>query len=135
MYQIEVRLSKIGERGVFALKDFKKSEIIECCPVIKLKPSEREYLEETILDYYMYPWKNLKDAAIALGLGSIYNHSDKPNAKWVCDYKKNQMIYKALQNIKKGEEITVDYNGPYEPDDMDWLHHGQKAYKRSQLRK
>ncbi|KKQ74038.1 MAG: Nuclear protein SET [Candidatus Woesebacteria bacterium GW2011_GWB1_38_5b] len=120
-YSIEVK--KIGKkgRGVFALKDFKRGEVIEKAPIIKLTPKERKHCEKTILLYYLYPWNSLSDAAIALGYGSIYNHSENPNAHWVTLHKSRIMKYRAIKDIEAGEEITVDYNGDYEPDDMDWL--------------
>lgn len=109
-------------RGVFAVRDFRTGEIVETCPVIPLSPKERKHCEKTILNYYIYPWKSLKSAAVVLGNGSIYNHSFTPNTDWKQNFKTNSMIYKAIKPIKKGEEITVNYNG--EPDDdtpIDWF--------------
>ena len=59
---------------------------------------------------------------MVLGYGSIINHSFKPNADWKQNFKSNTMVYRAIKNIEKGEEITVNYNG--EPDDqtpIDWF--------------
>ena len=119
---IEVKNTRKRGRGVFALKNFKEGEVIETCPVINLTPKERKYCEKTILNFYIYPWKSLKSAAVVLGYGSIYNHSFMPNADWVQNFKTNSMVYTAITSIKKGEEITVNYNG--EPDDttpIDWF--------------
>lgn len=102
--------------GVFAEKDFKKGELIEACPTIVMTPTERKHCAKTILDYYMYPWKSTRSASIVLGYGSIYNHSFTPNADWKQNFKTRRMTYKAIRPIKKGEEITVNYNG--EPDDL-----------------
>jgi len=117
---------KIKGRGVFALKDFKAGEVIENCPVIVFTPKERKVLEKTYLNYYIYPWRSTRSAAIAFGYGSIYNHSFEPNADWKQDFKKGVMVYKAIKPIKKGEQILVNYNG--EPDDkteVDWLEDGK----------
>jgi SET domain-containing protein len=119
---IELRNTRKKGRGVFALKDFQIGDLIENCPVLTFTPKERKYCEKTILNYYVYPWKSLKSAALVLGFGSIYNHSFSPNADWKQDFKKVTMVYKAIKPIKKGEEITVNYNG--EPDDdtpIDWF--------------
>ncbi|HEX9007833.1 MAG TPA: SET domain-containing protein [Patescibacteria group bacterium] len=119
---IEIKNTRKKGRGVFALKNFKEGEIVESCPVITLTPKERKYCEKTILNFYIYPWKSLKSAAVVLGYGSIYNHSFTPNADWVQNFKTNSMVYTAIAPIKKGEEITVNYNG--EPDDttpIDWF--------------
>ena len=119
---IEIKNTRKKGRGVFALKNFKEGEIVESCPVITLTPKERKYCEKTILNFYIYPWKSLKSAAVVLGYGSIYNHSFTPNADWVQNFKTNSMVYTAIAPIKKDEEITVNYNG--EPDDttpIDWF--------------
>jgi len=109
-------------RGVFALKDFKEGEVIENAPVLTFTPKERKHLEKTLLNYYVYPWRSTRGAAIALGFGSIYNHSYSPNADWKQNFRSKCMVYRAIKNIKKGQEITVNYNG--EPDDetpIDWF--------------
>ena len=113
--------SKKG-RGVFALRNFNKGEIIEDCPVINITPKERKMVEETIFNYYIYPWRSTLSGSLVLGYGSIYNHSFSPNADWKQNFKTNSMVYRAIKPIKKGEEITVNYNG--EPDDVtpvDWF--------------
>lgn len=117
-----VKKSKLLGNGVFALKDFKKGEIIESAPVLTFSPKERKILEKTKLNYYIYPWKSTRSACISLGFGSLYNHSYEPNADWKQNFKKEIMEYRALKDIKKGEEILVNYNG--EPDDktpIDWF--------------
>lgn len=107
--------TKIG-RGVFALRDFKEGEIIEKCPVINITVKERKHCEKTILNYYVFPWKSTRSGCIVLGYGSIYNHSFDPNADWKQNFKEGVMTYKAIKDIKKGEEILINYNG--EPDDL-----------------
>lgn len=119
---IEIRRTKNKGRGVFALKNFKEGEIIENCPVININSKERKKCEGTILTYYIYPWRSTRSGSIVLGFGSIYNHSFNPNADWKQNFKTENMVYRAIKPIKKGEEITVNYNG--EPDDttpIDWF--------------
>lgn len=119
---ITVKKSKLLGNGVFALRNFKKGELIESAPVLTFSPKERLILEKTKLNYYIYPWRSTRGACIALGFGCIYNHSFEPNADWKQNFKKETMEYKALRDIKKGEEILVNYNG--EPDDkteIDWF--------------
>lgn len=119
---IEVRGTSSKGRGVFALRDFKEGEIIESCPVINITPKERKRIQGTIFNYYIYPWRSTRSGSLVLGYGSIYNHSFSPNADWKQNFKTNSMVYRAIRPIKKGEEITVNYNG--EPDDhtpIDWF--------------
>jgi SET domain-containing protein len=109
-------------RGVFALRDFKAGEIVESCPVINITPKERKTVEKTIFNYYIYPWRSTRSGSLVLGYGSLYNHSFSPNADWKQNFKSQSMVYRALKPIRKGEEITVNYNG--EPDDttpIDWF--------------
>lgn len=112
---IEVKKTKQKGRGVFALKNFKKNETVEKCPVIILTGREDIEIQKTILGRYVYEW-NPDDSAVILGYGFIYNHSYTPNTFYKRDFKNNLMIYKALKNISKGEEITINYNG--NPNDL-----------------
>lgn len=115
------RVAKKG-RGVFAVKNFKAGEVIENCPALIFTPKERKHLEKTLLNYYVYPWRSTRGAALVLGYGSIYNHAYSPNADWKQNFKTQSMVFRAIKPIKKGEEITVNYNS--EPDDdtpIDWF--------------
>lgn len=108
--------------GVFALKDIKEGEIIESAPVLIFDTKGRKNLEKTLLSHYIYPWRSTRGAALVLGYGSIYNHSFSPNADWKQNFKTKCMVYRAIKPIKKGDEVTVNYNG--EPDDnseIDWF--------------
>jgi uncharacterized protein len=107
-------------RGVFAGKDFSKGEVIECCPVIVLPEKDVQHIEKTELSWYYFLW-NKDDAAIALGYGSIYNHSHTPNAEIDIDHGKHTLIIKALREIRKGEEITHDYDWPIDDKTPEWF--------------
>lgn len=118
----EVKTVKNKGRGIFATKNFDTGEIIESCPVLILSPKERKNCEKTLLNFYIYPWRSTRSASVVLGYGSIFNHSFSPNADWKQNFKTDCMVYRAIKPIKKGEEITVNYNG--EPDDLtpiDWF--------------
>lgn len=115
------RVAKKG-RGVFAARNFSAGQVIENCPVLIFNSKERKHLEKTLLNYYIYPWRSTRGASLILGYGSIYNHSYSPNADWKQNFKTQSMVYRAIRPIKKGEEITVNYNS--EPDDqtpIDWF--------------
>lgn len=120
----EIKKSKDREVGryVIATRDFKKGEIIESCPVIVLTPTERKHVEKTLMAYYIYPWKSTRSASLVFGYGSLINHSFDPNADWKQNFKTQSMTYRAIKPIKKGEEITVNYNGePEEQTPIDWF--------------
>ena len=126
-YQIEYRKSHGKGRGVFALKDFRRGELIEKAPVLLLSPKESLVCEKTMLDNYLYEWRTTKDAAIVLGYGSLYNHSNSPNATYSMLYKEKAVVYKAFMPIHKEEEIFIDYS--WKPEDtanIEWFHGKKK---------
>lgn len=104
---------KLGIRGIIATRDFKKNAVIEKCPVILIPKQEWPALMKTVLHKYYYEW-NANNHCIVLGYGSLINHSYTPNSKYVFDFKNKLLIYKAIQDIKNGDEITVNYN--FDPD-------------------
>ncbi len=110
--KVYIKESKIfnAGRGVYARRDIKKNEIIEKCPIIDIPKHDLSHLSESFLvTYFFYFGKNKERFLIALGFGSIYNHTYKPNAKYVIKDKEGMINFIALSNIKKDDEITVNY--------------------------
>lgn len=108
---IAVRNSPNKGRGVFALRDIAGGELIEKAPALFVPAQEWSYIRNTILDNYCFRiGPNQEHAALAMGYGSLYNHSYTPNA--VYDVKDEEMAvqFNALRDIRAGEEITVNYN-------------------------
>jgi len=102
---------KNAGRGVFAKEDIKKNELIEICPVILAPKSDYSNLAQSLFTTYFFYFGRKKDQmAIALGFGSIYNHSYTPNAKYKINVKDKTIRFSAIENIKKGEEITFNYS-------------------------
>jgi hypothetical protein len=107
---IAVKRIKGKGRGVFARRLITKGEVIEKVPMIVM--SAKEYEEElsgSRLSNYCFAWGR-NQVALALGYGSIYNHSYKPNARYE-DVGPQTKVFLALRVIESGEEITVNYNG------------------------
>lgn len=96
-------------RGIIAAEDIKKGRVIERCPVVLTDIHHDNYIDKTALRNYYFYW-NKKNSALVFGYGSLYNHSYTPNAQYVYNYKKKLMVYRAIKNIKKGEEVTINYN-------------------------
>lgn len=122
MQRITIQQSSVAKGlGVFADEDIKKGEIIEKAPLLLMSMKEFEHIIKTKLYYYFFEYTN-KHFAIALGYGSLYNHSYTPNARYLYNYKNKHFKIIAISNIKKGEEILFNYN--YYPDDQtpldDW---------------
>lgn len=48
--------------------------------------------------------------ALALGLGSMFNHSTKQqNVGWIRNTETEVIVYTALRDIKAGEELCISY--------------------------
>jgi len=110
-YAIAVRDVRGKGRGVFALKNFKRGELIERCPVLIIPGRHSQYILKTKLDHYAFDWDKEDELALILGYGMIYNHSYAPNAKIVHDLRKRTSDIIAHTAIKSGDEILVNYNG------------------------
>ena len=98
--------------GVIARRAIRRGELIERVPLLIL--SAEEYargVDRSLLAGYVFAWGD-GQYALALGYGSIYNHSYRPNAAYEDDDPPAQAKrFVALRAIKEGEEITVNYNG------------------------
>ncbi|MBI3619995.1 SET domain-containing protein-lysine N-methyltransferase [Candidatus Roizmanbacteria bacterium] len=102
-------------RGVFASEKIKANGIIERCPVLVLPKKDYRTLKQTGLREYYFMWGKVT-VGICFGFGSLYNHSYKPNATYE-KYINEQIIeFRAIKNIEKDEEITVNYNYGYPND-------------------
>ncbi|MEM5003277.1 SET domain-containing protein [Priestia megaterium] len=99
-------------RGVYSKSDIRAGQVIEISPVILFLKEESEYIKDTIISSYWFNWQaNNFDSALALGYGSLFNHSYTPNAAFYNNYDSLEIIFYALSNIKANEEIVINYNG------------------------
>jgi len=108
---VTVRLFPNKGRGVVAERFFGAGQTIERAPVIVIPPGEAPLIRDTRLAHYYYEWgHDDRSAAIALGYGSLYNHSYTPNARFEFDEAEECLEFFALCAIEPGEEITINYN-------------------------
>jgi hypothetical protein len=76
-------------RGVFTTAPIPAHTNIEIAPVIVVDAKGREKLEQTLLYDYIFEWgADTKNAAVALGYISIYNHSNEPNCRYDMDFER-----------------------------------------------
>ena len=121
---VEVRSHSKKGRGVFAASRLACGEIIETTPIILIPAAEWPHIEPTVLALYIYnfgPTAEEEHAAIALGYGSLYNHSYMPNAKYIKSWEEQVIRFVALRDIEPGEEITINYNGSPENQTPTWF--------------
>lgn len=108
--KIYVDKSPIHGWGVFAKELITQGEIIEECPILKL-PIEMGEVTPLLIDY-RFNWPQgdePKEQVVALGFGSLYNHSEKANAYWVSNLENRTFLFIANRNIYPNEEIFTWY--------------------------
>lgn len=96
-------------RGVVATRAVRCGALIESAPVVVVACDQVAALSGTVLEHYVYDWAD--GVAIALGSGSIYNHSYTPNAIYTRRMLTSTLEYSALRDIAEGEEVLINYNG------------------------
>ncbi len=114
--------SQLGGRGVFTARAISIGDAIEVCPVIVIPPEELPVIHKTGLHDYYFLWEeDEKSGAIALGYGSLYNHSYQPNARYLVDFADRTINISCIRNIEAGEEITFNYNGDPKDGTLVWF--------------
>ena len=107
---LKVQPCKYG-RGVFADKEFVKGDLIEVCPVLLLSEHDIHMAwvaHSSMLERYYFDYDE-KHSAIALGYGSLYNHSNNANANYSSNTLDQEVVIYARKKIKKGSQIFINY--------------------------
>ncbi|GAA5904845.1 hypothetical protein JCM6882_003221 [Rhodosporidiobolus microsporus] len=109
-------------RGVYATADIPAGEVVEISPVLVL--GDEEYkgrrrgeesdgtlkgVEASQLRGYVFSWGRDGSMAVALGLGSLFNHSSSPNVSYTLDPAQYTISYRAAKRIAAGEELCIFY--------------------------
>lgn len=99
-------------RGVFSKKYLEKGETIEVCPLLVIPAIDTDLVKASgLIDYFFNFDKEENTIALALGFGSLYNHVTCSNAAYKMDKENKSLRFYALENIKPGTEITINYGG------------------------
>lgn len=110
-------------RGVFAAREFSAGEIVEVCPVVIIRSHTSTMPPE--VRTLVFDWKVLPGCnALALGFGSLYNHSNSANMRYQADPPGQSLHFIAVRDITPGEELTVNYDalgGGPEWHDNNWF--------------
>ena len=100
----------IKGRCIHTADSIPKDELIEICPVIILSKKDLKHIHKTKLHDYYFLWgENRNRGSIALGYGSLYNHSENPNAKYELDLENDEIRILSIKKIESGSEITISY--------------------------
>jgi uncharacterized protein len=112
----EVRRSSRHGRGLFATEPITRDTVLMQAPVLLIAADQRDALQATIVDDYVYEWDDDGTAALVLGVSSMCNHADEPNAYlWlVPDGPSAELV--SIAEIAEGEEITVSYRAEAGPE-------------------
>jgi SET domain-containing protein len=111
MYHIQQIKGK--GRGLVATEIIPAGQDIVACPVIVYDDADAGRICKTRLGDYSFRFGDRQNrACIILGVISLCNHSEMPNAEVVC-YEAEQMVtLRAIVPIGAGDEICIRYRRP-----------------------
>jgi uncharacterized protein len=109
---LSVGASASRGRKVVSDRAFESDEIVHVAQVITVPENEIV----GALKAYDFEWSD-GVAAIALGLGSLFNHSANPNMSITKRLAQREIEFRAKRHISAWEELTFDYG--YEPEGYD----------------
>ena len=111
MYAIR-QIKKKG-RGVIATEPIAAGTEIVTCPVIVYDDADAGRISKTRLGDYNFRFgERQQRACIILGVISLCNHAEQPNAEIVCHEAEQLVTLIALAPIADGEEICIRYRRP-----------------------
>ncbi|MGN7720951.1 SET domain-containing protein [Chitinophaga sp. 22620] len=117
-----IQKTKEKGRGVFTNEPIPAGTVIEVSPVLVLSNSDTGIVDKTKLHNYIFLWGVRETrSCIALGFCSIYNHAYEPNCEYEMDFDAETMAIKTRRDIKKGEELSINYNGDVEDKSDVWF--------------
>lgn len=113
--KIYITKSPIQGYGVFASETIFEGEVIEECPIYDLNIPHGD--SSPLFIDYRFNWPQgitWEKQVLAWGYGSLYNHSNNPNAYWRSNLEKETFEFVCSKQINNGEEILVYYgDGAY----------------------
>ena len=108
--------------GIFTSERIKANTIIEVSPVIVMEHAERKLLDQTLLHDYIFEWGDRKkQCCMATGYVPLYNHSYNSNCEYEMQFENETITIKTVKDIKKGEELFINYNGTFNDAKKIWF--------------
>jgi SET domain len=100
-------------RGVVATQNVPEGTAIVTCPVVVYDWTDAGRIEKTRLGDYNFRFGDqAQRSCIVLGIISLCNHDDAPNAELLCNEGDETMTLVALHDIAAGQEICIKYRRP-----------------------
>ena len=135
--RVLLRRSPLSGRGVFARCDLPAETVVEVAPVLLLHRVDGDHAGS--LARYVFEWDVDEDEtayAMALGWGSMFNHSGDPSCRYlradeddtiayladdtsppdVANHLAPALVFVTVRPVAAGEELTIDYSGRGEDD-------------------
>jgi SET domain-containing protein len=99
-------------RGLFASHDIAPGSLIHEAPCLRVVKEEYDkFMRFTILEHYLFN-TDKGDKLLALGCGSLFNHSRHPNVDYRLDSTNLCIRYICGHKIiRKDEELCISYGG------------------------
>ncbi|HEY2909843.1 MAG TPA: SET domain-containing protein-lysine N-methyltransferase [Gemmataceae bacterium] len=110
---VEIRDADGMGRGVFAATQIPADTLLFSDPLMMIP--EEQCPVGSLLDTIVFMWSvvmedGLKQNALALGMGTVLNHSKLPNVIVYFEQNPDRLDFYALRDIEPGEQLTHDYN-------------------------
>jgi len=102
---------KMG-RGIFAERDINEGDIVEVSPCLVFNKKDEWTIQETELKMYVFSDER-GGSVLALGIGSLFNHSKRPNVTYFYNNNTNTVVFTATRKISKGTQLFINYG--YDP--------------------
>ena len=98
VHGLEIRHTPTAGRGVFASHPIARDTVIEISPVLLFEAEEyKTHGQYTLLDSYTFIWEKRAGGstmALALGLGSLFNHNPRANVSYELDRRAECIRYR-----------------------------------------
>jgi SET domain-containing protein len=108
-----IRQFKRKGRGLVATEPIPLGTPIMTCPVIVYDDADAGRISKTKLGDYNFRFGERQNrACIVLGVISLCNHAEVPNAEIVCHEEELTVTLVSLRAIVEGEEICIRYRRP-----------------------
>ena len=115
---VEIRQTAARGRGVFAASQIARGDLLERAPCILVPKREyEEHARHTAFEHYLFTARASRNSLLALGIGSLFNHSSRPNVDYRVHEETLTIDSFAARDVPAGEELCIYYG----PDEELWF--------------